>query len=215
MLAYYSSNVILVAFCKTIKDQHRLAAYNSIMQRLKNIGLTTDLLILDNEESQNYKETIRDKLVVDLQLVPPDTHRINASERAIRNFKVHFLAVLSWMEPDFPSFLWDIPLVQTEMTLNFLYQSTFNQTISAWKYFAGPFQYNATPLGPLGMNVIIHKKSSQHHSWDFRGKSGWSVGAAMDHYRCQKVVSKDTKIEMVSDTIEFRHHKLNLPSVTP
>ena len=37
----------------------------------------------------------------------------------------------------------------------------------------------------------------------------------MDHYRCQKVVSKDTKTEMVSDTIEFRHHKLNLPSVTP
>ena len=102
MLAYYSSNVILVAFCKTIKDQHRLAAYNSIMQRLQNIGLTTDLHILDNEDSQNYKETIRDKLVVDLQLVPPDTHRINASERAIRTFKVHFLAVLSWVEPDFP-----------------------------------------------------------------------------------------------------------------
>ena len=37
----------------------------------------------------------------------------------------------------------------------------------------------------------------------------------MDHYRCQKVVSKDTKTEMVSDTIEFRHHKITLPSVTP
>ena len=37
----------------------------------------------------------------------------------------------------------------------------------------------------------------------------------MDHYRYQKVVSKDTKTEMVSDTIKFRHHKLTLPSVTP
>ena len=37
----------------------------------------------------------------------------------------------------------------------------------------------------------------------------------MDHYRCQKVVSKDTKTEMVSDTIEFRHNKLTLLSVTP
>ena len=35
----------------------------------------------------------------------------------------------------------------------------------------------------------------------------------MDHYRFQKVVSKDTKTEMVSDTIEFRSHKLTLPSV--
>ena len=102
MLAYHYSNVILVAHFKTRKEQHRLSAYNSIMKRLNNWGLTTDLHILDNEESQNYKETIRDKLVVDLQLVPPDTHRINASERAIRIFKVHFLAVLSWVEPDFP-----------------------------------------------------------------------------------------------------------------
>ena len=37
----------------------------------------------------------------------------------------------------------------------------------------------------------------------------------MDHYRFQKVVSKDTKTEIVSNTIEFRHHKLTPPSVTP
>ena len=36
----------------------------------------------------------------------------------------------------------------------------------------------------------------------------------MDHYRFQKVVFKDTKTEMVSNNIEFRHHKLTLPSVT-
>ena len=65
------------------------------------------------------------------------------------------------------------------------------------------------------MNVTIHQKSSRRHSWDLKGKDVWSVGAAMDHYRCQKVVPKDTKSEMLSDTIEFRHHKLTLPSVTP
>ena len=36
----------------------------------------------------------------------------------------------------------------------------------------------------------------------------------MDHYRFQKVVSKDTNKEMVSDNIEFRHNKLTLKSVT-
>ena len=36
----------------------------------------------------------------------------------------------------------------------------------------------------------------------------------MDHYRCQKLVSKDTNTEMVSDTNLFRHHKLALLSVT-
>ena len=101
------------------------------------------------------------------------------------------------------------------MTLNFLRQLTFNRTVSAWEYFAGPFQYDATPLGPLGMNVIIHKKASRRHSWDFIGKDGWSVGATMDHWRFQKVVSKYIKTYIISDTIESSHHKLTLPSVTP
>ena len=119
------------------------------------------------------------------------------------------------MAPEFPQLIWDLLLVQTEMTLNFLRQSTFNQTISAWEYFSGPFQYDANPLGPLGMNVIIHKNASQRHTWDFRGKYGCSMGASMDHYRCQKVVSKDTNTDMVSDTIEFKHHKITLTPVTP
>ena len=125
--------------------------------------------------------------------MPPGIHRRNASEQETRTFKAHFLAVILGVEPKFPQFLWDRLIVQTEMTLNFLRQSTFNRTSAAWEYFSGPFQYDATPLGPLGMNAIIHKKSSRRHSWDFRGKYGWIVGAAIDHYRCQKVVSEDTK----------------------
>ena len=37
----------------------------------------------------------------------------------------------------------------------------------------------------------------------------------MYNYHYQRVVSKDTKSDMVSDTIKFRHHKFTLPSVTP
>ena len=65
------------------------------------------------------------------------------------------------------------------------------------------------------MNIIIHKKVSRRHSWEFRGNDGCIVGAAMDHYRCQNVVYKDTKTDMVSKIVEFRHYKLTLPSVTP
>ena len=49
------------------------------MQRLKKKGLTTDLENLDNEVSQNNKDTIKNKLGVDLQLVPPDIDRRNAT----------------------------------------------------------------------------------------------------------------------------------------
>ena len=170
MVAYHYSNVILVSPFKTRKNQHRLAAYNSIMQRLKNRGLTTDLPILDSEASKNYKDNNKDKWGVDFQLIPRNIHRINAAKRAVRTFKAHFLAVLSEVTSDFPQFLWDLLLVQTGMTLNFLCQSTFNRMTLAWEYFAVPFQYDATPLGPLGMNGIIHKRASQCHSWEFIGK---------------------------------------------
>ena len=129
MVGHHSSNVILVAPFKTRKDQHILAAYNSIIQRLNNRGLTTDLKNLDNKASQNYKDTNKDKWGVDFQLVPPDIHRRNAVERAIRTFKAYFLAVLLGLAHEFPQFLWDLLLVQTETTLNSLRQSTFNRTI--------------------------------------------------------------------------------------
>ena len=49
MVSYHSPNVILVAHFKTRKYQHQISAYNSIVQSLKERGLTTELHILDNE----------------------------------------------------------------------------------------------------------------------------------------------------------------------
>ena len=122
MMAYHSSYVILVDPFKTRKYQHIIAAYNSIMQSLKNRGPSIDLQIIDNGASQNYKAAIKDKWGVYFQLSPPDIHRRNASEQAIRTFKADFIAVLSGVAPGFPQFLWDILIVQTEMKLNLLCQ---------------------------------------------------------------------------------------------
>ena len=98
MVTYHYSNVILVAPFKTRNNRHWIAAYNYNMQRLKGIGLATDLQILDNEASQDYKATITDKWGVDFQLVPPDIHRRNAAERSIRTFRAHLLAILSGVD---------------------------------------------------------------------------------------------------------------------
>ena len=58
MVAYHSSNVILVEPFYSRKYKNRLAAYNAIMQRLKLKDLLVDLHILDNECSKEYQETI-------------------------------------------------------------------------------------------------------------------------------------------------------------
>ena len=48
MVAYHSSNVILVETFSSRKYKYRLEAYNAIMQRLKQKDLPVDLHILDN-----------------------------------------------------------------------------------------------------------------------------------------------------------------------
>ena len=101
MAAYHSSNVSLAEPFSSRKDKYRLAAYNAIMQRLKEKDLLVDLHILDNECSKEYQATIRNRWKVQFQLVSPDMHRRNAAERAIRTFKAHVLAILSGVAPDF------------------------------------------------------------------------------------------------------------------
>jgi hypothetical protein len=85
-------------------------------------------------------------------------HRRNCTKRAIRTFKDHFLAILAGVDKSFPPHLWDLLLPQAELMLNLLRQSTINPKISAWEFFYGPFDFNKTPLGPVGCCVLIHAK---------------------------------------------------------
>ena len=141
--------------------------------------MIVNLQILNNEASTKLKHLITEELGITYQLVPPDIHRHNDAERAIRTFKAHFLSFLAGITPDFPKFLWDHPLPLTKTTLNFLRQSNLNPTKSAWEFFNAPFDYAATPIGPLGYRIIIHKKTRVRNSWDFRGKYGWILGCSL------------------------------------
>jgi hypothetical protein len=102
MIAFHTDgNLILQQAFKSKSDRHRIAAYNSIMTRLAARGLSVDLQILDNEASLAYKEAITFKWNAKFQLVPPDMHRRNRAERAIRTFKYHFLAILAGVDAPF------------------------------------------------------------------------------------------------------------------
>ena len=61
MVAYHSSNVILVEPFSSRKDKNRLAAYNAIVHRLKEKNILVDLQILDNECNKKYQATMRDR----------------------------------------------------------------------------------------------------------------------------------------------------------
>ena len=171
MIAYNCDyNDIIDDSSKSRAKKHRLLSYGTIMQRIKDCNILADLQILDNEEITEYKRIIKYEWGVGYQLIPPHIHSRNAAERAIRTLKAHFISTLTGIAPTFPNNLWDLLLPQTDLTLNILRQSSLNPKILAWEYFQGPFDYKATPLVPLGFSVMIHRKTSNRKSWDFRGK---------------------------------------------
>ena len=92
MVAYHCDfNAIMVVTFKTCKDKDLMAAYNTIIQRLKDRYMLVNLQILGNEASREYKTLIKYKWNINYQLVPSHIHRQNAAERAIRTFKAHFI----------------------------------------------------------------------------------------------------------------------------
>jgi hypothetical protein len=184
------------------------------MTRLAARGLAVDLQILNNKASAAYKHAITVTWQAKFQLVPPNMHRSNRAERAFRTFKDHFLAILAGVDSTFPPYLWDLLLLQAELTLNLLRQLVLNPWMSAWEFFHGPFDFNKTPLGPVGCCVLIHAKPTTHCTWDFCAKEGFYIGPALDSYQCFKLIKSDTKSQ-VSDTVEFRHAYRTIPSPSP
>jgi hypothetical protein len=87
--------------------------------------------------------------------------------------------------------------------------------MSAWEHFNGPFDYNATPLLPLGCPVITHNKPATCRTWDFCGSDGFYVGISLKHYHCHRIMNAITKSLGISNTVNFRHHYLTIPTVTP
>ena len=194
MLSYHVDlNVTMVEPFQSRHDRHNLAAENRIMSRLQKNGHNVDLQILDKKCSTAYKLQIEEKWKSTFQLFPPDMHRHNTAERMIQTFKAHFLSILDGVSITFPNFLWDKLLPQTELTLNILRQSNIAPVISAWEHFNVPLNFKATPFAPLGIPIVIHNKPGTLRSWDFRGRKGFTISPALEHYRCFQVADATTK----------------------
>jgi hypothetical protein len=63
--------------------------------------------------------------------------------------------------------------------------------------------------------VLTHAKPATRCSWDFCAKEGYYIGPALDLYRCFRLVKSDTKSQVISDMVEFRHAYRTIPSPSP
>ena len=78
-----------------------------------------------------------------------------------------------------------------------------------------PFNYDATPLGPLGIPVIIHNKPIRLKSWNYIIRDGFGAGAVLNNYLCQRAIDIETKVVSIMDTVNFRHKYLTQTGLTP
>ena len=74
--------------------------------------------------------------------------------------------------------------------------------------------YNAHPIAPPGVIIIIHGKSNIRKAWAPYGVEGWYLGPALGHYRCYRVYTAKTGGERVLDTVQFFPHVIPMPGTT-
>ncbi len=75
-------------------------AYQKLIDRLHAAGIVPKHLILNNECSDEFKETIKCNKMT-YQLVPPHNHCRNCTKNAIQTFKDHFVAILCRTDREF------------------------------------------------------------------------------------------------------------------
>jgi hypothetical protein len=210
----YDSNAILAEPIKSRQTEHLIQGYEACYKRLKRAGITPILQRLDNEISKELIHCIERKQLK-YQLAHAYDHRNNLAERAIQTFKAHFISVLNGTDERFPPHLWCRLIPQTVLTLNMLQPSRINPKLSAYNQVFGNFDFNATPLAPMGTKVIVYERKKQRLStWSDHGQHGWYTGSAPHHYRNYSVFITATRAIRICDTVVFLPTKFPMPATS-
>ena len=183
-LAYnYDLNAILVRAMPSKNDGAMIAAFTDILATLNACGYVPTLNVMDNECSKAVEAHIRSHSM-DIHLIPPHNHHVNAAECAIATFKEHFISALATVDKDCPPQLWDDFLPQVELTLNLLRFLRRDTTKSANEEVNGKFDYNKMLLAPLGTKGLVYEDPTVRASWAPHGTNAYYVGPALKHYQC-------------------------------
>jgi hypothetical protein len=190
-----------------------IAAFTNILTNLNACGYAPTLNVIDNECSKADKTHIRTNSM-DIHLIPPHNHRVNAAKHAIATFKEHFISALATVDKDCPLQLWDNFLLQVELTLNLIQFSRRDPTKSANEEVNGKFDYNKTPLAPLGNKVLVYDDPTFQASWAPHGTDAYYVGPALKYYLRLQFYMPGIRGYCVADTWHLYPTHCAAPSIS-
>jgi len=113
-----------------------------------------------------------------------------------------------------PLHLWDKLIPQAVLILNLMRGSRMNPNLSAWAQVYGNYDFNQTPIAPLGVKVLIHKKPSNRTTWAPHAVKGWYIGPALNAYRCYRTWITETKRERIADTLTWFPTTAPMPTIS-
>jgi hypothetical protein len=159
-------------------------AYECTFAHLNALGHFPTVQRLDNETSGVLERYFRDKQIT-VRFVPAHNHRANKAERAISDFKNHFIALLGTAHPSCPLSLSDEFLSQANITINLLRTFAPQPSMSAFEGVHGQkYDFLAHPMAPCSTKVLVHKTPALRGSWSPHGTPGFYLGPALGgHYR--------------------------------
>jgi hypothetical protein len=209
----YDLNAIFVCPMASHTDASFIATFTKVFAILRAWDYQPALSGMDNVCSKAVEKHVRTNKMP-IQLVPPHNHHVNATERAIRTFKEHFVAALATVDNLCPLQLWDEFLPQVELTLNLIHFSHHNPLISANHELYGPFDFNKTPLALLGTKALVYDNPATWTSWAPHATDGFYVGPATNHHHCLHFYIPATKHFCFSSTWCLLSSHCQVPTIS-
>jgi hypothetical protein len=89
-----------------------------------------------------------------------------------------------------------------------------NPLLSTHEALEGTFSFDATPMAPLGMEVLVHQKPSRCKTWGYHAAKAWYLSHAASHNNCICVIMKEMGGERVTDTFRYQNHAIPVQVIT-
>ena len=91
---------------------------------------------------------------------------------------------------------------------------TLNPCISALEAMEGMYYFDATPMSPVGTEMMIHLKPLCWHTWIYYSVKAWYFSPSLKHYRVINTTNESGTVR-TTDTWKYDHHSIKNPIVMP
>ena len=160
---------------KSREDTSMVEAFTSIYSELEEAGHKPKIHILDNKWSRAVQNFLIKK-GTERQKLEAHNHNVNAAEPAVKTAKLHIIAHVSMLDHQCPIQLWSKMLPKIQDTLNMLHTSRNNNKLTAHEELNGKFDWNWTPIAPLGTRGMLFIHPGSRNTFVTHCEEAFTVG---------------------------------------